>query len=466
MGMVWNRGLWARGVMAAVLAGMGVVMSGQATAPDMRPRDLPPMDKDPNRPAGLKQTPGRAGSWTDAEGRAYQRSGVGSWTNYDEGKANPFSIPDALTMKNGEVVKDAETWWKVRRPELMEDFAREVYGRIPENTPKVTWEVTEIVTGAAGGLAMKKTVVGHIDHSRYPKATPSIHLTLYLPVNANGAVPLMVQVVAGPGGYGAPRAGVPMVEPEPTRGSATYQLLGMGWGYASFEVGPVQNDYAGGLTSGIIGLMNGGKERKPDEWGALAAWSWGLSRAMDYLETDKGVDAKHVGVEGHSRYGKAALLAAALDQRWAIVFASCSGEGGAKLSRRNFGETVDNIAGSHWMAGNFRKYAGHWEDLPVDANELIALVAPRPVFITGGTGDPWSDPHGEFLAAVGAGEVYRLLGAKDLGSTEMPGADEALVGGEVALRYHKGPHTDTLDWPTFLGYAKKYMGGGEGGEVK
>jgi hypothetical protein len=169
------------------------------------------------------------------------------------------------------------------------------------------------------------------------------------------------------------------------------------------------------------------------------------------------VDAKRLGVEGHSRFGKTALWAAALDQRWAIVYASCSGEGGAKLLRRNFGETTDNIAGSHWMALNFRKYGGHWNDLPVDAHELIALVAPRPVFVTGATQDPWADPRGEFLAAVAAGPVYRLLGKRDLGAAEMPAPDIALTSGEIAFREHVGAHTDVADWPVFLDYAARYF---------
>ena len=181
----------------------------------------------------------------------------------------------------------------------------------------------------------------------------------------------------------------------------------------------------------------------------------GPQPGVDYFETDTAVDAKQMGVEGHSRYGKAALLAAALDQRWAIVYPSCSGEGGAKLSRRNWGETVDNIASSHWMAANFRKYAGHWGDLPVDSHELIALVAPRPVFLNGGTQDQWADPHGAFLAAVAAGPVYRLLGKKDLGTTEMPAPDTALVEGELAFRYHAGGHTDAIDFPAFLKFAQR-----------
>jgi hypothetical protein len=203
--------------------------------------------------------------------------------------------------------------------------------------------------------------------------------------------------------------------------------------------------------------MSRGEPRKPDEWGALSAWSWGLSRALDYFESDKSVDAKQVGLEGHSRYGKAALLAAALDQRFAIVFASCSGEGGAKLSRRSYGQTLDNIASSYWMAENFKKYAGHWNNLPVDAHELIAMVAPRPVFITGGTQDFWADPHGEFLAAAAAAPVYRLLGKTDMGTTQMPAPDVPLISGELAFRFHAGPHTDSLDWPVFLQFAHRYL---------
>lgn len=203
--------------------------------------------------------------------------------------------------------------------------------------------------------------------------------------------------------------------------------------------------------------MNAGAPRKPDDWGALLAWAWGASRAADYFGTDHSVDAGKLGIEGHSRYGKAALLAAAMDPRWGIVYPSCSGEGGAKPSRRNWGETVDNIAGSHWMAVNFRKYAGHWDDLTVDSNELMALVAPRPVFLNGGTQDQWADPHGAFLAAVSAGPVYRLLGKKGLGSNQMPEPDGALVSGDIAFRYHAGGHTDAPDWPAFLQFARRYF---------
>jgi hypothetical protein len=219
------------------------------------------------------------------------------------------------------------------------------------------------------------------------------------------------------------------------------------------------------LTRGIIGLCNKGQPRKLDDWGALRAWAWGASRALDYFETDKSVDAKQVGIEGLSRYGKATIVAMAYDQRFAIAFVGSSGEGGVKLHRRNFGELVENVAGSgeyHWMAGNFIKYAGPltWNDLPVDSHELVALCAPRPVFIS--VGSPkveggWVDAKGMFMAAAAAGPVYKLLGKAGLGTTEMPPMETALINGEVAFRQHSGGHTTGPNWPTFLTFASRYI---------
>ena len=441
--------------------------------------NLPPAADDPLRPKNTRQL--KPDRWTDDVGiddngyiyNLYWRASTGVWSNYDEAKANPFPLlPDPLVLKNGQSVKDADTWWKQRRPEILSDFLAEVYGRIPGNTPKITWEVTAV--NERGGVRTK-TIVGHIDNSAYPDATPTINLTLSVPANASGPVPVMVIVspsnAAPPDWTPAPVAVAPWprvfytgrTRPDaPPRGIAApgpmQQILARGWGCCFFDTISLQADSPSGMTRGIIGLMNQGQPRSsPDAWGTLTAWTWGLSRSIDYLETDPDVDAKHLGVEGHSRWGKTALWAAALDQRWAIVYASCSGEGGAKLLRRNYGETTDKIAGSHWMADSFRKYGGHWNDLPVDTNELIALVAPRPAFITGATQDPNSDSHGEFLAAVGAGPVYRLLGKKDLGTTEMPEPDVALVSGEVAFREHVGAHSDIPDWPIFLEFASKYF---------
>jgi hypothetical protein len=423
--------------------------------------DLPPEADGPARPRNTRLLKPRV--WVDDAGvddagniyNRYSRSPFGTWSNYDEAKADPFPIPDALVLKDGRRVEDADTWWKRRRPEILNDFYAEVYGRIPEIVPKVAWEVKTEVEDAF----KTKTIVGRIDNSGYPKATPAVSLILTLPANATGPVPVIVVLAPG-GAAGAQRGRAPAGSG--TRGTAgpdpMQQVLSRGWGYATFNPASVQPDNGAGLIQGVIGLVNKGQPRpSPDQWGALTAWTWGLSRAIDYFETDRDVDAKRLAVEGHSRYGKTALWAAAQDQRWAVVYASCSGEGGAKLFRRNYGETTDNIAGSHWMAANFRKYGGHWNDLPVDSNELIALVAPRAVFVTGATQDPWSDPRGEFLAAVGAGPVYRLLGKRDLGTEEMPAPNASLTSGEVAFREHAGWHTDLPDWPVFLEFAARYF---------
>jgi hypothetical protein len=269
----WRIGGMTLLMLASVNANTAIAQSNQPAAPAQPVGQLPPQAEDPNHPAGITQNPTRPNSWSDAQGRSYVRASTGTWTSYDESKANLYPLPDPLILKNGQPVKDAATWWNQRRPEILEDFRTEIYGRIPENTPKVTWEVTDTNTNAAGGTAIRKTVVGHIDNSRYPAAAPSIHITMFRPSNATGPVPMILVVVAGPGGYGAPRGGTNAPQPEPPPGSPLYQLLAIGWGYATMEVGPVQNDYSGGLTSGIIGLMSGGQPRKPDDWGALAAWS-------------------------------------------------------------------------------------------------------------------------------------------------------------------------------------------------
>jgi hypothetical protein len=259
----------------------------------------------------------------------------------------------------------------------------------------------------------------------------------------------------------APSAGAPA----PTGPTWQQQVLAKGWGYAVIIPNSIQADNGAGLTGGVVGLCNNGRPRKLDDWGALRAWAWGASRALDYFETDKSVDARQVGLEGHSRYGKATLVAMAYDQRFAIAYVSSSGEGGAKLHRRNWGELVENVAGTgeyHWMTGNFLKYAGplNWSDMPVDSHELIALCAPRPVFISGGAnGDGWVDAKGMFLAAVGAGPVYRLLGKKDLGTSEFPAVGTPLIDGDVAFRQHSGGHTPGPNWPTFLIFAGRYIKG-------
>lgn len=411
---------------------------------------LPPAGEDPNRPKQLFQKTGSS-NWTDSVGNNYVRSGWGNWTNYDESKTGKYKLPDPLTLKNGKPVKSAKTWWNERRPEIVSDFCSKIYGKIPTSTPKVTFKVTQIDTVDIKGKVIKKTIVGQIDNSKFPQGKSAITITLYLPIHSEVPVPLMVVASFG---FGLP---IGVNNPRP---SAPEMVLAAGWGYATVNTSDIQMDSGAGLNDGIIGIVNQGKPRKPDDWGVLAAWSWGLSRALDYFETEKAINPKQIGIQGHSRWGKTALLAGALDQRWAIVFASCSGSMGASLEKRSWGENIDNVAGSgeyHWMAGNFLKYGGHWDQMPVDSHELMALIAPRPLFITGGTKDQWADPHGEFLACVGADPVYRLLGARGVGTTEMPQPDVSLVSGELAFRYHEGGHTDLLDWPVFLEFAKKYF---------
>ncbi|HXG32876.1 MAG TPA: hypothetical protein VNJ11_05895 [Bryobacteraceae bacterium] len=383
--------------------------------------------------------------------------------NYDESKANPYPVlPDPLRLKNGRPVRTAREWWRMRRPEIVEDFEREVYGRVPKNTPRVSWKVTSIAREKVGAVpAVIKRLAGVVDNSAYPLITVEIQMTVVLPEKARLPVPAIMQF-----GFGAlprPPAGAPRF-PAPPGPDWRELVLARGWAAVTLVATSIQADNGAGLTKGIIGLVNRGRPRKLDDWGALRAWAWGASRALDYFATDKDVDERRVGIAGHSRYGKAALVAMAFDQRFAIAFVSSSGAAGAKLHRRNFGELVENVAGPgeyHWMAGNYLKYAGPltWNDLPVDSHELIALCAPRPVFLGAGAvnGDGWVDPKGMFLAAVAAGPVYRLLGKKDLGTTEFPPIETALVEGDLAFRQHSGGHFMGPNWPVFLEFAARYL---------
>jgi hypothetical protein len=348
--------------------------------------------------------------------------------NYDESKGGPDStLPDPLLFKNGKPVKSAKDWQNKRRAEIFEDFDREIYGRVPANIPKVAWELIDTTNETNGDVpVITKHLVGHADNSADPGITVNIELTLSTPAKATTPVPVMLELAFSKEVMERIAKLYPEMAKQATA-SPTWQqqLLAKGWGYATYIPTSVQADKGDGLQEGIIGLVNKGQPRKLDDWGALRAWAWGASRCLDYFETDKSVDAKQVGVTGHSRYGKASLVAMAYDPRFAIAYISSSGAGGAELYRRNFGEQMGNLAGTgeyHWFAGNFIKYDGPLapRDLPVDSHELIALCAPRPVFIGGGAtqGDGWADAKGTFLAAVGADPVYKLLGKKDLGTIE------------------------------------------------
>jgi hypothetical protein len=378
------------------------------------------------------------------------------YQNTDEAKANPWlHLPEMMVTKDRRPVATPQLWWEVRRPEIVEYFDAEIYGRVPKEVPKVTWEAAPPEEGGRGGLrgaaptvpTVEKRLVGKVDNSACPAISVNIQLRLFLPANASGPVPVMMDFGGGGG---------------------VQQYLAKGWGYALLSPASIQADNGAGLTRGIIGLCNKGQPRKPEDWGSLRAWAWGASRALDYLETVAAVDAKQVGISGLSRYGKAALVAMAYEPRFAIGLIGSSGEGGAKLHRRNFGEQVENLTGTgeyHWMAGTFLKYGGPLApcDLPVDAHELIALCAPRPTFISYGasTGPgaegTWVDQKGSFMAAVAAGPAFKLLGKKDLGTTEMPPVGTALVDGDLAWRMHSGGHTTGPNIETFVIWASRYL---------
>jgi hypothetical protein len=421
-------------------------------------------------------------------GRNGNANATNNPANYDEAKANPFpDWPDPLKLNNGQKVLTAEMWWKQRRPEIVEDFEREVVGRVPKNVPRVTWSITTQATDRVVGKfpVIAKQLNGRVDNSACPSIEVNIQMTLVTPAGATNPVPVLM-MFGGFGGGGFPRrAG----EPEPTNRFARFgspptgpssqeMLIAAGWGYATIVPNSIQADNGAGLTKGIIGLCNQGQPRKPDDWGALRAWAWGAARGLDYLETDPTVDAKRVGIEGVSRYGKAALVTMAFEPRFAVALVASSGEGGAKPHRRDFGEAVENLTGSgqyHWMAGNFLKYGAaessfgskNAGDIPVEAHQLIALCAPRPTFISYGIperGDAlWLDQQGSYMATVAAGPVFRLLGARDLGDTndyrvaKMPAVNTGLLDGELAWRQHDGGHESRSNMKHFIMWANRLL---------
>lgn len=374
---------------------------------------------------------------------------TGHVSNYDENKVPKYTLPDPLVLNNGERVTTAEVWAKKRRPEILKHFQTEIYGRIPDNAPKVTWEVTETDVKARDGAAVMRKVVGKMgDKPGGPKMT----LTVFAPAKADKPVPVLLNVSFGFPAKGLPKAGSfdPVAE-----------VLGRGWAYAVIGYGDIQPDRADRWTEGVIGLTlkDGQKQPAADEWGTIGAWAWGVSRCIDFFESDKAFDAKRVSITGASRLGKTVLWAGAQDERVTAVFSVVPGEMGASLIRRDWGETLDDMAQNfgYQFAGNLQKWVGKWDELPVDQHMLIALCAPRPVYVNGGLSDQWSDPKGEFLAMVGAGPVYKLLGAKDLGITELPALDKPVTTGSLAFHYHSAGHTAVpADWKQFLDFAERH----------
>lgn len=377
--------------------------------------------------------------------------------NSDESKVSAYTLPDVLELKNGQKVTTKEQWEK-RREEIMEDFDREMYGILPENIPTVNWKVISKKDSLIGEYPVQvEKLLGEVDNSAYPEIEVEIEMTLTTPLKTENEVLVVLKF-----DWNLPAGFQHNEEPE---NPWQEQLLAKDWGYASLIPASYQADDGAGLKEGIIGLVNKGEPRKTDDWGALRAWAWGASHALDYFETHPRIDQEKVAIEGLSRYGKAAMVTMAYDERFAIGFIGSAGAGGTKILRRDFGEQVENLASSsqyHWFAPNFIKYAGPLEtkDLPVDAHHLIALAAPRPVFIS--SGDPkvegnWIDAKGMFLAGVHASPVYEIYGEKVLQTDEYPEVKEFLSEGKLAFRIHEGGHTVVPNWPFFIEFAEKYF---------
>jgi len=398
---------------------------------------------------------------TDANGNPLRRAPTKHVSNYNEAKVGAYTLPDPLVLENGEPVRTADQWFHQRRPEIIKLYENEIYGRVPLRPPTLKFTVAETDANALHGTAVRKHVVGRLGNS--PDG-PTVNVWLYLPAEAKGPLPVLLNLTF----FGNDPGSVPTStrtnngRPQFNIISPLTNTLAHGYGYAAVCYTEFESDSA---TNSItlarkLALAPGQTKPAPDEWGTISVWAWGASRVLDYLQTDPAADAKHVALIGHSRLGKTALWAGAQDPRFAMVFSSCSGEMGASLARRDYGETIDDmVANLSWQfAENFRKYSGHWNDMPVDAHMLIALNAPHPVFITAGTQDQWADPRGEFLAAVAAGPVYRLLGQKDLGEIEGPPLDKPLITGAIGFLYHTGPHAIiAADWHAFFEFAERYL---------
>jgi (4-O-methyl)-D-glucuronate---lignin esterase len=393
--------------------------------------------------------------------------------NYDESKVGTYTLPDPLRFNDGKPVLTASDWTSRRRAEVLELFATNMFGHSPPPPKKFHYEVFDTDSNALGGKAIRKQVTIFFSDR---KDGPKEDVLIYIPAVARKPAPVFLILSFGDNQTAAsdpaiklgsawnPRTREKTQAPEQSRGRGqadTERILAHGYAFATVNYADIEPDFKGGWVSGIrpLFLRKGQTEPGPNDWGAIGAWSYGLSRILDYFEKDKDIDAKRVAIVGHSRLGKTVLWAGATDQRFAMVISSCSGEGGASLSRRDYGERIRNLTGAfpYWFATNYQKYADRDDQLPVDMHELIALVAPRPVYVTGGETDRWADPKGEFLACVAAGPVYRLLGAQDLGTDEMPPLDQPIMK-TIAYHIHTGGHAITpFDWEQFLKFADMHL---------
>jgi len=393
-------------------------------------------------------------------------------TNYDEAQVGTYVLPDPLLCADGKRVKDAKTWYKKRRPEILKLAEENQFGRMPDRPKDMTFEVFEKGTAAFNGKATRKQVTIHFSAN---KAGPKEDLLLYVPAAAPGPAPLLLYLsfspnantVSDPGVragemWGRDKKKVPVEPGRPGIGRLNVEeIIDRGFGAATLYYGDIDPDFNGGATLGVrsLYLKPGQTEPGPDEWGAISAWAWGASRAMDYLETDRSVDSKRVALTGISRLGKTVIWAGGHDTRFAMVIASASGEGGASLSRRNYGETIRdlNTRFPYQFCANYQKYGEHVNDLPIDAHMLLALIAPRPLLLQTGDGDKWSDPKGEFLALVAAEPVYHLLGKQGLGTDQWPPAGTPLLH-DVGYFMHAGGHGALpSDWSIFLNFMEQHF---------
>ncbi len=389
--------------------------------------------------------------------------------NYDESQVGTYTLPDPLVLASGQRVRDADTWYKKRRPEIVKLFETNMQGRSPGRPAAMSFDVFDKGTPALDGKAIRRQVTVYFSAD---KTGPKMDMPIYLPAGAKKPVPLLLCLNFSANAIDDPGAKAGEVwnrekKKVPARSGLGFgkmkidDFLAAGFGVATVYYGDIDPDFAGGVPFGVraLYLKPGQTEPAPDEWGAIAAWGWGLSRAMDYLETDRGVDAKRVAILGVSRLGKTVLWAGARDTRFAMVIASCSGEGGASLSRRNYGETVKNLNTrfGYQFSANFQKFGDHVDQMPLDAHMLLALIAPRPLYLQTGDEDKWSDPKGEFLAAVAAEPVYRLLGKQGLGTDQAPPAGQPIMH-TIGYHMHAGKHgTIPSDWDLFLKFMQMHL---------